>query len=177
MSRVLHIITSVVLAGVALTSVAACAPTPGTEMQSGDELSSRCSVGFVYEWDDIPGSPTRGEELDALLEGLRAHAAALPPVSEVAADDPHTDFAENDPIRMQTAIRGVEALVEALPAAEIGAQPEDTLEVEAFTAAGASLASATIVPFPAGGYRLDRFSAAGWASDHPSCPRDADEDG
>jgi hypothetical protein len=102
-----------------------------------------------------------------LLDFYRERMAAVP------ADSGRTPFPQDDPVLIRVSLRGFDALLEEVPAAEQGLRPGDDMTVTAYAADGQMLATGTIIPMLSGGYRLDSYSVTGWVDDDPSCLADS----
>lgn len=152
-----------------VAALAGCATAIAADGEGQEVFSTNCGVGLIYEWDATPGSDTRLEELEILLAGIREAAESLPPIEDVPADSERVATPEDDPVLSMVAIRGLEALIAALPEAEEGVAADETLDYEAFTDGGQRIASVTITLHYGGGYHIDRIGFVGWLSDHPSC--------
>ncbi|GAA3888846.1 hypothetical protein GCM10022381_33350 [Leifsonia kafniensis] len=155
------ILASVAVAG----ALAGCAQVTVAE-DPAQVPAPNCSTGWILEWDGSPGPATRSGAIQDQLSWFEEQASLFPRDSARSLD------ALDDPVMIRVAIRGLAALLDEVPAAESAIGTDEFMTVTSHLDDGQVLATATVMPMRAGGYRVDSFSATGWVSDDVTCSPD-----
>jgi hypothetical protein len=135
--------------------------------ESSEVPAPNCSTGAnILEWDGSPGPDTRSGAIQDQLRYFEERASLFPRHSARSL------FLTDDPVRIRVAIRGLESLLDEVPAAEKAIGTDEFMTVNSHLDDGQELATAAVMPMRAGGYRVDSFSATGWVSDDVTCSSD-----
>lgn len=137
------------------------------EINSTHLVSGVCSTSLVAQPNPtVPGENTRSAAVQSLVDWFRGELEQQ--LAKGVESQKQPPFASDDPVRLEVKIRGLEAIVDAVPQAEEDAAADSTIEVLG-TFEGVKVSSATIVPHEAGGYVIESFEALAFTSDDPKC--------
>lgn len=158
------------VAAICLGTLSGCATVSSGAAPEQAQVSSMCGGTTFYEWgisDDMPSS-ARGA-----IERIRERwSEELAKIKDLTTAPDASIPVDDDPIRIMAIIRGLDAAIEAVDAAESKAiDKRYFLVVGVFDGLEISQVYIDYVQ-PESGYTVSQFSALGLTSDHPSCKAD-----
>ena len=143
-ASVVFAIASLALAGCAGQS----APNAATTAPPDAEVVAvgGCGWGAVLDYDGSPGEETRALAIEAMIEFWRERVGE------------GVETVSGGSYEIQDGIDTFELALEALPAAERGADSTAPVEIKAITSEGEDWGTVSIFAQPSGGYVIDRYA-------------------